>query len=314
MSEQPTTNSTETGDSTDHHQERRNVYAELKAGMEKGKAEMEEQKPLNEIVNKPESRRYEPSENFRFLVHAPLDIPSRTAQLGTSEFSQANRPLNTTLIDQDHTWTFEGLSGLIIEPPQAVDVVGSWSYDSGYNDMARNDQQLSPAKLLEETAQDNYNQVNVVKGRVIGVYLRIKSDGSPLDSTQRVEQLISFARQHNLPVAEIVVEPQGFANEAPTIHKPTPELTTIEFNAGGKKYRIDALQANPNRPLPGDIPKDGYYFRAREIDGYGVAGGDVTDKDSLQVIVAQLSLIKTEDPNIQQAITAMIRRYSTTLE
>lgn len=44
MSEQPITNPAETGDSTQHHQERRNVYAELKAGMEKGRADMEQQK------------------------------------------------------------------------------------------------------------------------------------------------------------------------------------------------------------------------------------------------------------------------------
>lgn len=287
---------------------KKTIYDELKAGMERAR------QPLKEMVTKPQSRRYEPDEEYAFLVHAPLDIDSRTSQLGLGEFTLTDRPLNTSLIDQGHTWTFEGMSGLIIQPPSSqADVLGAWSYDSGLNDMEREEDQPSPRVLLSETSKDNYNQVNILSGRIEGVYIRVAEDGSELGDQQRNAQLREFARQRGLPVAEIVVTPQIFEDSVPEIHKPTEDLTTIEFSINGNKFRIDALDADPSRPLPGDSPVDGYYFRAREIDAYGQAGGDVVDPSSLSLIVDQLrGLLNQElDEFTKDAISKLIKRYST---
>ena len=294
------------------------------------KAMVEEQKPdnkaeitemskptMSEIVSKPESRRYMPDEEFIFLVHAPLDIQDRTAALGTEEFTLTERPLNTTLIDQDHTWTFEGMSGLIIEPPESdSEVLGAWSYDSGLNDMVREENQPDALKVLEETRPDNYNQVNIRTGRVVGVYIRVREDGSEIGDAQRSKQLREFATVHNLPIAEIVVEPQIFEDEAVHIHTPTEDLTSVEFVVDGKKYRIDALVADPDRPLAGDSVFEGHYVRARSIDEYGEAGGDIRDSESLQSIVSQLQpLLETStDQSTRSAVEAMIKRYQQELD
>ena len=290
---------------------RKTIYDELKEGMEKAR------RSLSEVATKPESRRYGPDEEYIFLVHAPLDIESRTAQLGLEEFSQADRPLNTSLIDQEHNWTFEGMSGLIIQPPSTQeDILGAWSYDSGLNDMVREEDQPNPHTLLTETRKDNYNQVNIRAGKVEGVYIRVKEDGSELGDQQRNAQLREFARQHGLPVAEIVVVPQTFEDSVPHIHKPTEDLTTVEFSKNGKKFRVDALLADPSRQRPGDIAVEGYYFRAREIDAYGQAGGDVLNPGSLRLITEQLSVLLTGDldESTVEVIEKIIRRYSSTLE
>lgn len=296
---------------------------DLKAMVEEQKSKNEGEKKeipkptISEIVSKPESRRYMPDEEFKFLVHAPLDIQDRTTALGTEEFTLTERPLNTTLIDQEHTWTFEGMSGLIIEPPESDDeVLGAWSYDSGLNDMVREENQPDGLKVLEETRSDNYNQVNVSAGRVVGVYIRVREDGSEIGDTQRSKQLREFAAVHNLPVAEIVVEPQIFEDEATQIHKPTEDLTSVEFVVDGKKYRIDALVADPDRPLAGDTVFEGHYIRARSIDQYGEASGDIRDSDSLQSIVDQLHpLLETDlDQNTRTTVEAMIKRYQQELD
>ena len=294
------------------------------------KAMVEEQKPTNkaeitemskptmsEIVSKPESRRYMPDEEFRFLVHAPLDIHARTEALGLEEFSLTERPLNTTLIDQDHTWTFEGMSGLIIEPPESdEEVLGAWSYDSGLNDMVREENQPDALRVLEETRPDNYNQVNIRTGRVTGVYIRVREDGSEIGDAQRSKQLREFAAIHNLPVAEIVVKPQIFAETAAEVHKPTEDLTSVEFSIGGKKYRVDALVADPDRPLAGDTAFEGHYIRARSIDQYGEASGDVVDSESLQSVVDGLKpLLETDlDQNTRTTVEVMIKRYQQQLD
>jgi hypothetical protein len=297
------------------------TVADLKAIVEESRGRSEEEnmpkEKLAKIVTKPESKRYEPSDEFIFLVHAPLNIQDRTTALGLDEFTLTERPLNTTLIDQDHTWTFEGMSGLIIEPPESdEEVLGAWSYDSGLNDMVREKNQPDATKVLEETRPDNYNQVNIRSGRVTGVYIRVREDGSEIGDTQRSKQLREFAATHNLPVAEIVVEPQNFADHTAEVHKPTSDLTSVEFSIAGKKYRVDALTADPSRPLEGDTIFEGHYVRARSIDQYGEANGDVKDSASLQTIVDQLQpLLSTDlDQNTRNAVEAMIKRYQQELD
>lgn len=312
MSEQSIQDSTETGDSTYHHNERRNLYAELKSGMENGRADMEKEKKesYSEYMTKPESRRYEPTEYFAFMVHAPLDIRDRVNQLGLGEFTMTDRPLNTSLIDQAHLWTFEGMSGLIIEPPSENEaVLGAWSYDSGLNDMDRQAVIPSPRRVLEETRTDNYNQVNVEKGKIAGVYIRIKEDGTELGNTERNQQLREFALQNGLPAAEIVVLQQMFNDSEPEIHEPNTDLTSVEFTVQGHKFRLDALVAH--KELKGATATDGYYIRAREIDGYGVAGGDVTDSASLAIIADQLKVALQSQMSeaARKAVMALAREY-----
>lgn len=289
------------------------LKAMVKDSKTKTEGESMHKNELSEIVTKPETRRYEPDDEFTFLVHAPLDIQARTEALGLGEFRLTDRPLNTTLIDQGHTWTFEGMSGLIIEPPSSEEeVLGAWSYDSGLNDMVRERSQPDPKTVLEETQPDNYNQVNIVGGRITGVYIRIREDGSDIGNPTRAAQLREFAQQNGLPIAEIVVQPQMFPDVPPVVVKPTKDLTTIEFTTNGKKIRIDALQADPTRPLAGDEPYEGFYLRIRAIDQYGVAGGDVSDLESLQIITDQLQpLLETDlEPSTRSAVETIIHRYT----
>jgi hypothetical protein len=202
------------------------------------------------------------------------------------------RPLNTSVIATWHTSTFEGMSGLIIEPPvDEADVLGTWSYDSGLNDLEAESELTDVVTLLEETGTDSYNQVNIRKGRVEGVFIRVKKDGQPIDGEARAIKLREFAQKEGLPVAEIVIEPVNYPDQKPAMISPTDDLTSIEFSIGGSKYRLDELLADPQRPLPVDEPFEGYYLRARKIDEYGAAGGDVKDLETLSLILQQISSI-----------------------
>lgn len=264
------------------------IYDELRFARER----QETTDSYREKVTQPESKRYEPEEEFAFMVHCPLDVDSRTEELGTDEFEMQEKPLNTSVVDTSHTWTFEGMSGLIIEPPvDEADVLGTWSYDSGLNDLEADSELTDVDTLLEKTGTDSYNQVNVRKGRVVGVFIRIKEDGQPIDGETRAIKLREFAQKNGLPVAEIVIKPVNHPDQKPEMISPTDDLTTVEFSIGGSKYRLEELLADPQRPLPGAEPFEGYYLRARKIDGYGAAGGDVRDKETLSLILQQISSI-----------------------
>lgn len=271
------------------------LYDELKQIAEDNKKEereMETEPSYAEAITKPESRRYGPEDEFIFMVHCPLDIQSRVEALGTEEFTLDERPLNTSLIDSEHSFTFEGMSGLIIAPsPDQGDILGAWGYDSGVNDLQKQTAVAGPQEVLEATRQDDYNQVNVRKGRVVGVFIRIKDDGAEVGDAARNAELRSFAKSVGLPVAEIVVQPVQYQEEPPKTISPQEGLTTTEFSLGGIKFRLDELLADPDRPVAGAEPFEGYYLRVRKVDEYGSAGGDIVDSDSISLILDQLTKI-----------------------
>lgn len=275
--------------------------------------EVVEKNNYKETVTKPESRRYGPDEEFVFMVHCPLDIQYRVAALGTEEFTLDDRPLNNSLIDSEHTFTFEGMSGLIIEPPSEEDILGAWSYDSGVNDLQSEPEVTGPKEVLEATRPDDYNQVNIRRGRVIGVFIRIREDGSEIGDTARNAELRKLAEQSGLPLAEIVVRPTRYPDEPPSVLSPQQGLTTIEFSLGGKKYRLDELLADPYRPVPGATTVEGYYLRVREVDEYGASGGDVVDSEAISLVLNQLSGIKRDSlrPDQIKALDVHVRFLQT---
>ncbi len=313
MSDETIADSTEVSDNT-KHQEQRNVYAELKAGLEKGRREMEQAKqPLSEIVTQPESRRYLPDEQYTFLVHVSLQgVEERATQLGLEEFSLTERPLNTSLIDQAHTWTFEGQSGFIIQPSMDTGVVvGAWSYDSGFNDMQRSANADLAAGLLRETMLDDYNQVNITQGKIAGVFIRIKEDGSELGDLTYNKQLRKFAKQNGLPVSELVVKPLEFSNEPPKVHEYNADRFSVSMNILGKLLKLDVLHS-PERTLPGEEKPSEYYSRVRLIDVYGMTGGDVSDPVELSKLVGELQKILPTITNetVRKGILSVIDKYS----
>ena len=71
-----------------------------------------------EGTTQPVAGTLQPGEPFRFLITAavqanPTDLGTFLYGDGTG-FSGSDRPVNTSLIDQDHTATFEGHNGFIL--------------------------------------------------------------------------------------------------------------------------------------------------------------------------------------------------------
>lgn len=270
-------------------------------------------KPLSEVVTRPESKKYMPEDEFTFLIHVPLQgVAERAGQLGTDDFSLTERPLNTSLIDQDHTWTFEGKSGFIIEPSTDTEaVLGAWSFDSGYNDMHRDANANIAAGVLKETKTDDYNQVNISKGRISGVYIRLKEDGAELGEPVFNNQLREFARQNGLPVSEIVVKPLEFDSEPTKVHEFSADRFSVAINKDGKSIKLDILHS-PERSLPGEEKSSEYYSRVRLLDAYGMTGGDVSDPAELADLVIELQKIlpTINNETVRKGIQTTIEKYS----
>ncbi len=249
-----------------------------------------------EGLTKPESHTFGPGEPFRFLLHAPAQRSPR--EVGPflfgrdGNFEKTDEPLNTSLIDQDHTWTFEGNNGFLIEPTDNPDdIISAHPNDAGVNDLSQQDIEFDADGLLAATSSQGYSHINIRAGRVAGVLIRKDRSGNELGDPIKNQQLRDFASDpaHPLTIVEVVVEPQEL--------KAGP--ASFESKAAGQDMRMwkakfpedgALLEVDLARILTGEQPgfktdEEGYVVRIRKLDEYGQTGGDVDDPAVLEHIL-----------------------------
>lgn len=273
-------------------------------------------------VTKPESRRYVPDERYRFLIHGVIESSTaRSEELGVDQMTDFDRsdsrPLNCSLIDSSHTTTFEGKNGFIIQPPTDGEaVVAAYGSDAGVNDATAESQIPTADELLASTSAENYNQVNVTRGKIEGVFIRVRPDGSELGNPGQNAELRQLAETHGWPVAEIVASPLDLkAGEA--------HLATETIGDGLTKWSIDlpedgsilkfdivkyddlqrAREANEKAHFTFD--EHGIDIRLRQIDSYGQTGhGDIDDKEILTRVADRVrqEIIPQADEQTRQTL------------
>ena len=282
---------------------------------------------------------YEPGQEFRFLVTAtvqesPLAVGKGLHQDGQgfrviSELDDSSlndqepkpRPVNTSLIDQDHTSTFAGQNGLILRPPEdGTDVIAAQPHDIGSNDLARQSIQYNADALLASTDPDEYNHINIAAGGVQGIFIRQKETGEDLGDAAKNDELREFAKLYGLPEVKIMLKPHEMPAGPPTIE-------AREANEGNKLWQIrspdngvlrviDIIQFKPGEtPLNfTSIDEQGFDLRMQEIDGYGESRPVMDNLDSLlalQSSLAELSVGQSED--MLPAIECTLRRIEQTI-
>ena len=230
-------------------------------------------------------------------------------------FRSSERPVNTSLIDQDHTTTFNGDNGFILSPPEdGSDIIAANSYDVGSNNMEQQTITSNADTLLADTDPASYNHINIAAGNLLGVYIRLDDQGRELGNPEANAALRNYAEKNNLPIVEIPVEPlelragEASMQEVPANHG--NRLWQVKVPGEGKLHEVNILKLQPGEvPLGMNPDADGYDYRILEIDGYG-RQIQIVDSGSVpgEVERALENLNKTDDPDAQQALRSVLRR------
>jgi hypothetical protein len=299
-------------------QERPELQAEMEERgrelLEMYSSNMESTALLGEVT-KPEARRYTADEQYRFLVHTVLDNPERTfdylAGNQPDGFKiETDKPLNASLIDQRHTATFEGASGLIIQPPEkAADISGIWPGDVAVDMQTNGRPNMTGIEALVATKQGEYNQVHLKAGKVEGVFIRVAADtGEELGYPQTNQALKDLAAQQGLPVAEIAVNPRQITEAKPVLKTPIDtgggELHQIVLPHNGYEYKIDVVKQANGQDIS-FVDAEGFAMRMAKIDGYDVWDRNLT-ADDLASIQQSLALVRQSNPEIVQYVERQI--------
>jgi len=266
-------------------------------------------------VSKPETRRYTSGEQYRFLVHTVLDNPERTFDYLSGDQPngfriESDKPLNASLIDQKHTATFEGASGLIVQPPEkAEDISGIWPGDVAVDMRTNARPNMTGIEALAATKQGEYNQVHLKAGKVEGVFIRVAADtGKELGYPQTNKALRDLAAQQGLPVAEISVNPRQIIEVEPAIKTPIytggGELHQIVLPHNGYEYKIDVVKQTNGQDIS-FVDAEGFAIRMTKIDGYDVWDRNLTD-DDLASMQQSLALVRQSNPEIVQYVEQQI--------
>ncbi|MCC7543516.1 hypothetical protein IT415_02300 [bacterium] len=254
-----------------------------------------------EGTTKPEAGVLKPGEKFRFLITAA--VQANPTELGTflynggTEFRGSDRPVNTSLIDQDHTVTFEGRNGFILEPPEDPhDVVAAQPHDFGSNDLTRQSIEYTGDELLVATDPLAYNHINVASGKLLGVFIRQRETGEDLGRAEANSELRAFAQQYGLPVVEIRTRPEELHAGPPTVEQlPANDgnrLWKIRLPEEGVQRDIDVIQLKAGeRPRGFDPNSEGFDLRVQEIDGYGESRFVMEDIPVLRAVLSQLEAL-----------------------
>ena len=289
--------------------------------------EEEDRTKVFEGVSRPESRRYEPTENYRFLVHTALNgqqgashrflqLAADTDGFRRDKHDPKQRPLNTSIIDADHSWTFEGLSGFLIEPPEdSEDIIGAYPTDAAVNDWQAEPKVPSANELLEATSQTGYNQINIAAGRAVGVFIRVQPDGTELGDNAQNTELRRLATEAGLPVAELVVKPREMHLQPAELTEQSAaegsQLWHMTFPEEGHLLKVEVVHLPETREQSQGMQAGTFEARIRDIDPYGQTDGDLKApeklarlQDRLKAELPQLSAIQNGE--ILQAIERCI--------
>ena len=261
----------------------------------------------------------EPGEDYRFLITAA--VQSSPSELGTwlsgdgQGFRGSDRPVNTSLIDREHNWTFAGENGFILTPPEdGADVIAAKPLDIGSNDLDTQPIQFNADELLGATAKNGYNQVNIASGRLEGVYIRQDEQGQDLGNPRINEQLRASAEHHGLPVVEIPVEPILLEAGATQIHeleaKEGSRLWKISLPSDGVLHEIDVIRVKPGETPKGmQLDKRGFDLRIQQLDGYGSSTFINADSEALGQLRSKVeALLLDVAENDREALEFTLRR------
>ena len=223
---------------------------------------------------------------FRILVHGLQSRAARTIQMitllkeqknGTGQYDPTQRidlmsdPLrihekkliSTSCIDQDHRNTF-GDVGFILSAP-FENILDMSPKDSG-TDFFNPDAELTKSTsskslmllkdLMSQTSTSpgdgNYNEIRLTgettagKVRVIGVFIKVKKDGTPVDPEMAM-QITAVAHGHGFPIKEIKTQLTIFNDQKVELHKILPQDPPIgiSFQMNGFRYWV-GLNDPPN--------------------------------------------------------------------
>lgn len=213
------------------------------------------------------------------------------------------------MIDQRHTATFEGVSGLIIKPPEkASDITGIWSGDVAVDMQTKGKPTMTGIEALAATNKGEYNQVHLKAGKVEGVFIRIAADsGQELGYPQTNQALRELAAEQGLPVAEIMVDPREIKEASPVMKESIPtgngELHQIVVPHNGYEYKIDVVKQDGSDVSFAD--SEGYAMRMAKVDSYDVWDRNLTS-DDITSIQASLKVIGRSNPEIIEYIERQI--------
>lgn len=253
-----------------------------------------------------------PGEKFRFLITAAVQTSPR--QLGEwlegdgNGFEATDRPVNTSLIDQDHTATFEGRNGFILQPPDTGDrIIAAQPHDFGSSDLERQVVDVSSDELLAQTDPLAYNHLNISAGKLRGVYIRQRETGEDLGIPEANSDLRAFAAEHGLPVVEIRTRPHELHAGSATAEKlPANDgngLWKIKLPEEGLQRDIDVIQFKPGeRPRGFQPSEEGFDLRVQEIDGYGESRFVMNDIPTLKAVLGRLDVLSDLPEDVLPAV------------
>lgn len=251
-----------------------------------------------EGLTPPKSERLAPGEPYRFLVTAALQgSATETGDWLRGDgdgFRATDRPVNASLIDQDHNWTFAGENGFILEPPtDGNDIIAAQAYDIGSSDLEPQAVEPDAAGLLSATDPRGYNQINIAAGNVAGVYIRYGEDGSELGRPGQAAELRAFADEHHLPVVEIPVKPQelraGEASVQELSAKNGNSLWKVRLPEDGSVHEVDIIQLRDGETALGINPNElGFDMRVLATDPYGQSEWIENKADALASVLPRM--------------------------
>lgn len=264
-------------------------------------------------------------EKFRFLVTAA--VQRHPGEIGTwlngdgAGFRAADRPVNTSLIDQDHNWTFEGNNGYILEPPvNPDDIIAARPHDFASNDMSVQPIDHNAQELLEATNPQGYNQINIRSGKLAGVFIKLTPEGTELGDPVKNQQLRAFAEERGLPIVELEVKPQDLHAGEPTMERLPAndgnELWKIKIPGEGKLQELDIIQfQSGERPEGFRTDEAGFDMRLRDIDGYGQSEDALAVSESVRLVLAKLDqLASSVDAEDKPALEFARRRLQQAIQ
>jgi len=261
--------------------------------------------------------RVQAGEKFRYLVTAAVQAHPR--EIGTwldgegAGFATTDRPVNTSLIDQDHSWTFEGNNGFILEPPvNPDDVIAARPHDFASNDLISQPIEQNAEELLSATSPEGYNQITICSGKLAGVFIKFSPDGAELGDPVKNQQLREFAQEHDVPLVEIEVEPQELRTGPVTMERLPAnsgnQLWKMRMPEEGSLREIDIIKFQPGEAPRGfTIDESGFDMRLQEIDGYGQSRYVLGDAESVQQVLARIDELSGSMDEADQSALAFAR-------
>lgn len=307
-----------------HGDESAALYQELSLMPDRqNRNEMTEQEPrrtLLEGLSEPTSGELKAGTEFRFLVTAA--VQAEPTELGRwlygengTGFRAEGRPVNASLIDQDHTWTFEGGNGYILQPPdKEQDIIAAEPNDIGSSDLEPQSITYDAAALLDATSPQGYNHITIASGRLAGVFIRKTERGEELGSEDANAGLRAFAAQNRLPLVEIEVKPQDLRAGPETVErlpaKQGNRLWKIRLPEEGALREVDIIQFQPGeRPKGFSVDEVGFDMRIQDIDPYGQSRYAMEDGTVLRSVLERLqALAESAEEEDKDAVEFTISR------